>query len=89
VPAGTTRSPVAPAGTTRSPVVPAGTTRSPVAPSPGAGAGTAGTEPTFSDHLRLALIEPPLLDEGIARLGRAWAAYAPSESPAPEVRVIV
>jgi DNA-binding transcriptional MocR family regulator len=88
-PAGTTRSPVAPAGTTRSPVVPAGTTRSPVAPSPGAGAGTAGTEPTFSDHLRLALIEPPLLDEGIARLGRAWAAYAPSESPAPEVRVIV
>ena len=64
-------------------VVP-GTTMSPVAP------GAAGAaESSFSDHLRLALIEPPLLDEGIARLGGAWAAYAPSDVAAPEVRVIV
>jgi DNA-binding transcriptional MocR family regulator len=66
-------------------VVP-GTTMSPVA---AGAAGAAGAEPSFADHLRLALIQPPLLDEGIARLGRAWTAYAPSEATVPEVRVIV
>ena len=43
---------------------------------------------SFADHLRLALIEPPLLAEAIARLGRAWQAYEPSASR-PHLRVIV
>lgn len=50
---------------------------------------TMSPDGSFADHLRLAVIEPPLLDEGFARLGRAWAAYAPSPSPAPGLRVIV
>ncbi|MFN2504769.1 MAG: PLP-dependent aminotransferase family protein, partial [Acidimicrobiales bacterium] len=51
--------------------------------------GAMSPDGSFADHVRLAIIEPPLLDEGIARLGRAWAAYAPADiSPAP-LRVIV
>ncbi len=51
---------------------------------------TMSADGSFADHLRLALVEPPLLDEAIVRLGRAWAAYAPSDAaPRPQLRVIV
>lgn len=50
---------------------------------------TMSPDGSFADHLRLAVVEPPLLDEGIARLARAWAAYAPSPATAPAARVIV
>jgi DNA-binding transcriptional MocR family regulator len=53
---------------------------------------TMSCDGSFADHLRLALIEPPMLDEGIARLGEAWQAYAPSlpaGGRAAQPRVIV
>lgn len=50
---------------------------------------TMSPDGSFADHLRLAVIEPPLLDEAFVRLGRAWAAYAPSPAARSDVRVIV
>ncbi|MDQ4097079.1 MAG: PLP-dependent aminotransferase family protein, partial [Actinomycetota bacterium] len=50
---------------------------------------TMSSDGSFADHLRLAIIEPPLLDAAIARLGQAWSDYAPSQAAVPEVRVIV
>lgn len=50
---------------------------------------TMSPDGSFADHLRLAVIEPPLLEEGIARLARAWEAYNPSPAAAPAARVIV
>jgi DNA-binding transcriptional MocR family regulator len=51
---------------------------------------TMSPDGSFADHLRLAIAEAPVLDEAIARLGRAWAAYAPSDPvPRPPLRVIV
>lgn len=51
---------------------------------------TMSPDGSFADHLRLALVAPPMLDEAIARLGQAWAAYAPSDAVArPQLRVIV
>ena len=47
---------------------------------------TMSADGSFADHLRLAVIEPPLMAEAVERLGRAWAAYAPSR---PQLRVIV
>lgn len=52
---------------------------------------TMSCDGSFADHLRLALIEPPMLDEGITRLGEAWQAYSPSApaARAAQPRVIV
>ncbi|MGH9278073.1 MAG: PLP-dependent aminotransferase family protein, partial [Acidimicrobiales bacterium] len=50
---------------------------------------TMSPDGSFAEHLRLAVIEPELLDEAFARLGRAWAAYAPSSPARSDVRVIV
>ena len=51
---------------------------------------TMSPDGSFTDHLRLAMVEEPLLDEAIARLSRAWAAYAPSDAvQRPQLRVIV
>ncbi|MGH9225823.1 MAG: PLP-dependent aminotransferase family protein [Acidimicrobiales bacterium] len=50
---------------------------------------TMSADGSFADHLRLAVVEPPLLDEAIKRLGQAWAAYSPANAARPQLRVIV
>ena len=50
---------------------------------------TMSPDGSFADHLRLAVIEPPLLDEAIERLGQAWSAYSASTTARPQLRVIV
>jgi DNA-binding transcriptional MocR family regulator len=51
---------------------------------------TMSPDGSFADHLRLAMTEPPLMEEAVRRLARAWAAYTPSDSPQrPHLRVIV
>jgi DNA-binding transcriptional MocR family regulator len=51
---------------------------------------TMSPDRSFADYLRLAIMEPAVLDEAFARLARAWAAYAPDAAPSrPHLRGIV